>query len=203
MIDAHIFPAVAAYVGALPDGLDSHPTCQAKASLYRALLDFAPLAPGDLAGLPPVLVDLARHPAPVSSWIPEVRSHAMMLAVYDRAFPDLEAFAEHAYASQRALFNGPLYAIAMRLASPNMLIKTAALRWRLFHRGMVFQPILRGSGEASVELEYPPAVYEPILLRALCEAIRAILELSTLSGAEVRIVRCGSTSASLAARWQP
>ena len=126
----------------------------------------------------------------------------MMLAVYDRGFPDLEAFAQHAYASQRALFEGPLYSIALRIASPELLIKTAALRWRLFHRGMSFTPVVDGEGHGRIKLDYPHGVYEPILLRALCEAIRVILELSTAKDAHVTVADFEPTAATLNARWQ-
>jgi len=202
MLDADYYPALAAYLEGLPDGIDSHPTCRAKASLYRAVLDAGPLTDDDKQRLPKPLVELLDHPVPVSSWIAEVHSHAMMLAVYDRSFSDLESFAKHAYDSQRKLFEGPLYSIALRIASPELLIKTAALRWKLFHRGMTFVPIVDGDGCGRVKLDYPHGVYEPILLRALGEAIRAILELSTAKQAQVDVADCEPTHATLSVRWQ-
>lgn len=202
MLDADYYPTLAAYLEGLPDGIDSHPGCVAKASLYRAVLDVKPLSSDDKKRLPKPLVELLDHPVPVSSWIPEVHSHAMMLAIYDRAFTDIEAFAKHAYESQRALFTGPLYSIALRIASPELLIKTAAVRWKLFHRGMTFKPVADGNGFGRVKLEYPLGVYEPILLRALCEAIRAILELSTAKDATVEVADCQPTHATLTVQWQ-
>lgn len=202
MIDADHFPTLAAYLEGLPDGIDSHPECQAKASLYRTALDTAPLPDADIPRLPPPLVALLEHPAPVSSWIPEVHNHALLIAIYDRVFADLEAFAKHSYASQRALFEGPLYSIAFRLASPELLIKTAALRWKMFHRGITFKPITDGPGHGRVRLDYPPGMYDRVLLRTLCEAIRAILDLSTAKDAEVETASCDRTTATLSCRWQ-
>ena len=68
------FPALEEYIAGLPDGLASHPQCQAKASLYRSLIDTKGLEPDDVDALPPDLRSLVIHPVPISSWIPEVHS---------------------------------------------------------------------------------------------------------------------------------
>jgi len=201
VLDTDHYPTLAAYLDGLPDGIDSHPACQAKASLHRSALETAPLPVEDIARLPNALIELLEHPVPVSSWIPEVHNHALLLAIYDRVFVDIEAFARHAYSTQRALFEGPLYAIAFRIASPELLIKTAGLRWRMFHRGITFKPVMDGKGHGRVQLDFPAGIYHPVLLRSLCEALRATLELATAKDAQVETARCGSTTATLSCRW--
>ncbi|MBL4688653.1 MAG: hypothetical protein JKY37_28960 [Nannocystaceae bacterium] len=197
------FPTTAAYIAALPDGLESHPDCRAKASLYRTVVDGSALSTADAAELPQVLRTLVVEPALVSSWISEVHSHALMLAVYDRQFGDIEAFAQHAYLRQRELFAGPLYAVAFKLVSPALLIKTAALRWRLFHRGgMSFRSQDITADQARVRLEYPEGVYEPVLRRALCEALRAALDLSTGGGARVEVQDASARHTIFKVRWR-
>ena len=103
------------------------------------MVDATPLDPDDVEALPEVLRSLIQHPLPVSSWIPEAHSHGVMLAVYDSKFGDPEVFEQWAYDRQRELFSSPLYGVAMKLVSPKLLLKTATLRWRLFHRGVTFK----------------------------------------------------------------
>ncbi len=197
------FPALSEYIEGLPEGLSSHPECKSKASIYRALLEGSPLSDEAIASLPDVLQPLAIKPAPVSSWVPEVHSHALMLAVYDRNFSGLSAFAKHAYDRQRAMLEGPLYAFAFRLAGPMLLVKTAALRWRLFHRGMRVAVVDPGDGRGKFRLDYPVGIYEPILLRTLAEALRAAMDMCSGGGAVVDIGEASPTHAVLDFLWRP
>lgn len=200
--DGHkAYPTVSRYFEGLDDGLNSYPDCQAKASLYRALLQERPLSGDAVADLPAPLRTLVQEPAPVSSWIPEVHSHALMLAVYERRFETLEEFAQHAYDRQRSLFEGPLYAIALKVVTPQLLIKTAALRWRMFHRGMSFRAQELQRNRGFIVVEHPNGVYEAVIRRALCEAIRAVLELSTRRPATVTVAESSPRHAKLSVQW--
>ena len=194
-------PVMGAYLDGLPRGIDSHPELKAKASLYRSIVDVKPLSGAVIDALPEPLRRLVRDPAPVSQWIPEVHSHALMLAVYDQHFDSLEAFERFAYQRQRALFTGPLYAIALELATPGMLLKTATLRWRLFHRGVKLRLVERWSGGGSVRLEHPPGVYEDHSRAGLRQGLKAALDLATHDSAEVDVTEATPSHALFVARW--
>ncbi|MEM6996418.1 MAG: hypothetical protein AAF721_38290 [Myxococcota bacterium] len=196
------FPAMNAFIAGLPDGLASHPQCSAKATLYRTLSETMPLQPDELAAMPAPLRELIERPAPVSSWIPEVYSHAIMLSIYDRRFTNLASFADHAYKHQRRLFEGPLYAVAFRIITPALVVKTSALRWRMFHRGMKFIPNELSPGHGQVRLEYPHGVYEAVLRRALCEALRAALDMTNGGGNTVLELEASRTHAVLDVHWR-
>jgi hypothetical protein len=191
-VDAARLPATAAYLAALPAGLASHPECQAKASLYRAFV-------GERAppGLPEVLLDLVLHPRPVTAWIPEVYSHALLLAHYDMDGHDHESFARFTYDSQRALWNSKLYAFLMKLVSPARLITQAGSRWSQFHRGSDLSAEERGPGRGELILRHPPSLYDEISLIGLTEGLRAVLDVSRVRS-QLQLVE----RTDLGARWR-
>ena len=172
-VDATLLPATAAYLAALPAGLASHPDCHAKASLYRAFI-------GERAppGLPDVLVDLMQHPRPVTAWIPEVHSHALLLAHYDMLGHDHASFARFTYDSQRELWQSKLYGFLMKLVSPARLITSAGKRWAQFHRGSSLDARELGACEGELVLRHPSCLYDEISLIGLTEGLRAVLDVS-------------------------
>ena len=200
--DPSKFPVLARYVEALPQGLASYPEDRAKASLCGGMIDAFPIRTDDIPALPAELRYLVESPVPVSSWIPEVHSHAILLAIYDRHFETPDAFAAQAYAMQKALFSGPLYAIALKIVSPTRLLKTAAARWRMFHRGATFVITELAANHVMVRIEHPPFVYEPMSRRGMCEGLRAVLDLSTGGGASVEMIETKSDFMTLCARWR-
>ena len=137
-------PQLRAYLERLPDGLASYPGCLAKASLYRSIIEELPL---DDTRLPEPLQDLLRRPRAVSEWIPEVHSHAVLLAQYDQRFTALPEFAAHCYAAQRRLWDSKIYAFMMRLMSPVRLLASTSQRWGQFHRGT--ELVAERSGEGA------------------------------------------------------
>ena len=172
-VDAALLPATAAYLAALPAGLASHPECQAKASLYRTFI-------GERVppGLPDALLDLMQHPRPVTAWIPEVHSHALLLAHYDMLGHDHQSFARFTYDTQRELWNSKLYKFLMKLVSPARLITGAGQRWAQFHRGSELSANELGPTEGELLLRHPPKLYDEISLIGLTEGLRAVLDVS-------------------------
>ncbi|MGH1341660.1 MAG: hypothetical protein ACRBN8_08930 [Nannocystales bacterium] len=195
------FPALTEYLASVPHGLDSYPDYWAKASLYRGMLEGRPLVEPMLTDLPLELQALVEHPVPVSSWMPEVHSHALMLAIYDTHFGDLDRFVAWAYDQQRALFTGPLYSVAMRLVSPGLLFKTAAVRFRMFHRGASLAVVERRGNGGIAKLEYPPCLYDSISRAGLCAGLRAALDLTVSGQSSIEVIEAGDDYALLSARW--
>lgn len=168
-------PHLRAYLERLPDGLASYPECRAKASLYRSVIE----SPGiDAEALPEALRDLVRRPRPVTEWIPEVQSHAVLIAQYEQHFGDLSRFVEHCYAVQRQLWDSKLYAFMMRLVSPARLLASTSQRWGQFHRGTELVADRTGERTAILQLRTPPHIYDEITLAGLTEGLRAVIDSS-------------------------
>ncbi len=187
-LDADAFPALAAYVASLPDGLNSYPHCQSKAALYRSLLADRPLAEADLAALPADLRRLVQAPKTVASWIPEVHSHALMLAVYDRRFDSLAAFEQYSFLVQRQLFASRIYAILMKAATPSLLLRGVSLRWKAFHKGSRLVAEAVRSHSAVVRLDQPAGVWDHVVGVALGAALRATADLMDVTNVQAEIV---------------
>jgi len=199
--DDEQFPALTEYLASVPNGLDGYPECLAKGSLYRTMIADRPLVDPALAKLPTPLRALVEHPAPVSSWVPEVHSHALMLAVYDVHFGDVKRFTTWAYAQQRALFTGPLYSVAMRMVSPSLLFKTATIRFGMFHRGARLVVVERRDAGGTARLEHPPGLYDSISRAGLCAGLTAALDLTIAGRASVEVTEAGDDYALLNADW--
>lgn len=177
-------PHLSAYLAKLPDGLDSYPEAKTKASLHRGLIEQRPIADG--AGLPTRLQDMLANPIPVSSWIPSVHHHAMVLASRDLSCEDDEDFREFCRMRQRVLFGGRLYRVMLAITSPSTLLRTASLRWTSFHRGSSFELEELTKTGARISIQHPPMLLDGLLADALVEGLSAILVLSGAVGVNLR-----------------
>ncbi len=180
-------PTSARYIEALPEGLDSYPEIETKASLVRSTLEGRPLPRARLQDLPATLRKLAESPPPVSAWIPEVHSHALLLAVYDASCKSLEDFERYCYLRQRRLFDGPLYQVVLKMVSPKFLRRTARYRWGALHRGTKFEIERVDASGATVLIRHPPNLWNRPLRVALAAGIRASLDLSGAQGTSINI----------------
>ncbi len=170
-------PHLAEYIASLPQGLDSYPQARAKASLYRSTIATWPSPASEVSGLPAPLRRLAEYPRPVSSWIPEAHSAALVLATRDLACTDDADFLDFCYQQQRTLFSGRLYAVLLKMTSPSTLLRTAAFRWRSLHRGSSLIVDHASTTGASVHVEQQPHVWNRLLGLAFVEGLRAVLDL--------------------------
>lgn len=191
-------PALRAYLDRLPEGLDSYPECRAKASLYRSILETLPI---DDTRLPEALRDLLRRPRPVTDWIPEVHSHAVLISQYDQHFRELPSFVAHCYAAQRELWASKIYAFMMRFVSPVRLVTSASQRWGQFHRGSELAAERSGERSAILRLTVPPHIYDEVALVGLTEGLRAVID-SSGTTSEFALVEADATGARWAVRWE-
>lgn len=190
-------PRLRAYLEGLPDGLGSYPECRAKASLYRSVIEASPL---DAAQVPEGLRDLLRRPRPVTDWIPEVHSHAILIAQCDQRFVDLPGFAKHCYDVQRALWASKIYAFMMRFVSPVRLLASTSQRWGQFHRGSELVSTRVGEDSAELRLIAPPRVYDEITMIGLTEGIRALLDCGS-TPSELTLLERDATGGRWSVRW--
>ncbi|MCR9160140.1 MAG: hypothetical protein ACE37F_37550 [Nannocystaceae bacterium] len=193
-------PSLAGYLDALPDGIDSHPDARAKATLYRSVIDSDTIAAADI--LPGPLQRLVETPPPVTAWIPEVHSHAMIKVVRDLRFDSDEDFIRFTYERQRTLFDGRLYRIMLALASPSMLLRTAALRWRTFHRGSTFTVEEASGTETRVRVDYAAGLWDRLLADALAAGLQAALDLSGALDATLHISDLEPTMLRIHGTWR-
>lgn len=175
------------YFRGLPDGWDSFPEFRAKASLIRTALEVRP-APTSLEAIPEPLRAYFEAPPLPSAWIPEVHYLAFGVAVDDvEGFSD-EDFDAYWYEISKKLVQSPLYAGLLGLLTPGVLLRTAALRWSAFHRGIQLRTSKRG-GALRLELSYPTGLVPELCARGYKAVFAAVTDTSRSSGEIVQVDR--------------
>lgn len=190
-----------AYLDALPQGVGSYPTYVQKASIYRQFLDLTPMA-GVTEVLPEAVRHLVTDPAPVSAWIPEVHLTALYLATLDVRYADETAYVEHWGEVNRALLQGRLYRLLMRVASPSIVIRGAVSRWRSFHRGVALHLDRVSRGNVVVRMTCPPGLIPAVLAPSYALAFQAALEVAGADEAVVRVEARTDTEIRFTGRWR-
>lgn len=198
-------PSVAEYFELLPLGLDSHPDCVVKASVYRNALESRPLNEV-VTELPDALVQLVREPPPVSVWVPEAHANAIMIAIRDRHFEagpaGLDAFQEWAHERNQRLLTRPLYRALFLLLSPERLLSGLERRWSAFRRGTSLHVLEAGRGHAAVSLRYPTNLYDEVALAGLTGAFRAAAEAAGAHAIKVELAERTPRQARWVAGWR-
>jgi len=189
---------VSRYLGGLPRGLDSHPSCLAKGSVFRAMVEGAGLAPDRLPA--PLRRYLEDPPIP-SEWLPEVHLAALLLCAADQLDLDDAAFFTWARARNRGLFEGPLYRALMALVPPARLARFAPMRWAAFHRGTALELGRVADDGLRASLGFPAGLFDATVLVAYRAAFAAALESSGARGVEVEPEEVTSTAARYRVRW--
>lgn len=196
------YPSVESYLAELPRGLGSYPQCVAKASVLGDALESRPLHP-PAGALPPEILTLVRDPPPVSSWVPETHSNAVLLAILDEHFGAHETaqFDDWVYVRNRRLFRRPLYRILFAVVSPERLLVGAERRWEAFHKGTKLSVRVTDESSATMELHSPPHLFPATAARGIVQAVRAALEAAGAKEVQVELVRRAPTRLDYAARW--
>jgi hypothetical protein len=200
-LDRDRFPRMAAYLDALPKGIDSYPDAQAKGSIFRTLLTSRPLA---LAGLPQTslpepIAALARELPLPNEWIPEVWLMCVSLGIADAYELEDEEYLSWVYETNRDLFRGA-YRLLMSLASPELLLRGATLRWMYFHRGTELLTEPAGPGQGNLILSFPHRLFAGLALRHFTAVFGAPLKLC-VAHALVELERVGDEQAVFRCRW--
>ncbi len=180
---------VADYIRSLPDGLDSFPQYRAKASMVRLALENRALPRDVIEGLPDPLRGLAANPPLSSAWIPEVHYCGLSLAIADAHELSGEGFGDFWYAVSKSLAASQLYAGLLAYLPPRILLRSAALRWSAFHRGIGLTARSRGP-ELLLSLTFPPALLPSTCVEAYARVFSAIVDTSN-AGACVSLVERG------------
>jgi hypothetical protein len=190
------------YLERLPDGIDSHPHCVAKASLLSHALRSRPIAPPP-GSLPEAVHRLIEQPPPVSAWVPEVPFNAAVLAIYDEVFggEDLRGFEDWVCDFNRALFANPLYRVLFALVSPARLVSLAASRWSAFHRGSSLVRLEHRADFSRLRLGFPSRLFGHVMLVGFTAGVRAAAMVAGARAATGKLETATDTFAEYSVRW--
>lgn len=185
--DASRLPRLREYIDQLPDGLEAHFECKAKASVVRKVYEFSNLP---LGGLPAPLQTLLDEPPPLSAWVPQCHALALILAMVEArelAPKDEGAWVREAAA---ALFASPLYKILMWAGTPRLIFKSAKIRWSAFFRGSALESTVE-ERIGTVVLGAPRYLFNEDLAYIFEQVIWAALNYSKDEGSGASLVLTG------------
>lgn len=166
------------YLGSLPAGLDSYPTCVQKGSVVRTFLAGGP----ELRALPEPLRVLASEKPLATSWVPEVHANALYLALADQHFPRESDFIAYCSRRNADLLRSPMYRALLVIGSPTVMLQTMRVAWPLFHKGGVTLAFVdKGPGQARIRMAFPPYVVPELIARGIQTSFSVIAEAMLLS----------------------
>ncbi len=189
----------------MPLGIDSHPHCKVKASVYRNALDSRGLD-DVLTVLPDEARELVEHPPPVSAWVPEVPAMVVMIAIRDVHFEagdaGIKAYAEWTRERNLKLLTRPLYRALFLVLSPQRLLQGVQRRWRVFRQGTEIETTQSGPNSAAVRVRFPAHLYDKVALSGMRAAMLAALEAAGARKLKLEIVSIGDREARYEASWR-
>jgi hypothetical protein len=198
------FPHLDAYVARLPNGFDSYPQAELKASvLHNFFGDDKKLLSHHASKLPaPVRALIEKLPAE-SAWVRECHATGLFMALIDAELHGEDAFIDFAYRKNKKLLDSIAYRILFRVLRPRTVVNGAVSRWDVFHRGGVTLELVDVADDAaSIRLRYPAHLVPPVMARAYTTAFRAAIELAGAKGCSVDLVASDDASATFVARWR-
>ena len=166
--------------------------------MLRLALEHRPLPQAVVEGLPDPLHALVFSPPPASFWVPEVQYCGFSLAIADAYDMSSAEFGEFWYAVSKSLTTSPLYAGLLTYLPPRILLRSAALRWSAFHRGIGLTVRARGP-ELLLTLTFPPTLLPTLCVEAYTHAFSAIVD-TTNAGARMSLLERGDDHAVYAMR---
>ena len=193
VLDRVRYPRLAAYLDGLPEGLDSYPECQSKATLLVSAFDGVD-ASELLDGLPDRLTSLVREPPAAGIWVPAVWSDAMFHASCDRFFPTVEAVQAWTYERTVRISKHPIYRRLLTVPGPRMLIKIGTKAHGLIQRGTEIETALDRRG-AELTMRFPPRLHVGLNLSANVALWRGCVEITGGQNVRCDMVSCSDTEA--------
>jgi hypothetical protein len=192
-------PRVAEYLAPLPAGVASHPQCVAKAALLRRALERRPLSRDHVLALPSALRELVACPPLDGESVPDVWLAGVLLAIADAYEMKDEEYLDWIRDLNSSMFN-TLFRILMKVVSPEHLLRGAAERWKVFHRGSSLAIAELTRGRCVVQLNFPHLLFHGLALRQFAPVFEAAIQMCDPLG-RVELGAFDATQAFFIARW--
>lgn len=180
------------YLGSLPDGPRSFPSCVVKGNVLDETLNWLAEVEG---AVDPVLEPWLREARPLGrtrEWVPEALLNAVSLSVIDAGYPSDESWVYDVHRRQLEAYRTPLYRALLLLLSPTLLTMGASDRWKAYRKGSSlvvdkWQKTPEGRF-ATATLTYPPGLHTEVLLLGLGQALLAAVDACGARGSRLEMV---------------
>ncbi len=178
--DPSPWPHVASYLAQLPEGFDSYPDCLVHIDTFSLVRERYPSLV-TLPGLPNSVVQVLTG-SYQGDWLPEVHGNVIFLLLRDTQFKDDASFLAWAGDSAAQVFQKPWLRAVMAVMSPTLIILNIGKRWQTLHKGSTLTSVkAEKNGHqmgAAGALDYPPNLFDELLLRRIGKAFESVLAAS-------------------------
>lgn len=184
--DPDALARTAAYVAALPGGLDAYPRCRVRTAVTREITEQFPSVL-DHPGIDSGTRTLLRQSIDQGEWMSDAQGMVVRLLVRDVVFQTDDEYNRWYFDVAARLFAKPFYRVLMYVVSPTLVMLGAEKRWGTFREGSSLTArIDRNVG--NVELRFPAHLYPELILRGFGEAFRASLAAARARNPKVELV---------------
>lgn len=195
---------VDAYLSGLPHGVDSFPEARIKGAMVRSLADDLRTRLGRGERLHPLAQAMLDAPPPASSWVPDVKLHALYLAAEETCFSGMggeAAFEQWIFSRTRDSLRGPLFGVLFAVLSPELVLRGLPYRWAAFHRGTSLEVLSTERSSARLRFSAAAGLMPPVAFRALRAVVRAAGVAAGASAVGATLEHVSPTTTDLVVRW--
>lgn len=183
------------YLAGLPRGLDSHPDCLVDGGLVKLALLRAPVEHALVASFDEL------HRTGRGRWIPEAHGRAIMAAIADAHFDDLDAYARFVRELIRARMASGFIGFLLPKATSARAPEAAPRVWRALHRGTMLETHDPGPGATTVALWHPPGLIDALGRIELEQTVHEAMGRAGAHLVETQILDVTSECVRVRARW--
>lgn len=199
-LDAGQYPSAAAYLRALPGGLDAYPEAQCVTDVVLTLFEDFP-ALRDMDSASPRITELLRKPYKSGNWMLEAEANTILLMARDTHFRGDAAYLAWSEEMVRKVYDRPLYRVLMRILSPTLMVMGAQKRWSAFRRGTQFSVEKRGDRAYTLLLGFPQDLFNQLHLDAFGISFRVALEFAGAKDVQVPLTDSSRESGTFGLSW--
>jgi hypothetical protein len=200
VFDPDSLPLTAAYVRALPHGLDSYPKCRVRTAVTQMVIERFPQAL-DHSGVDRAFAQRLRTAVSQGEWMPETLGTTLRILTRDTVFASDDEYDEWNFQIAGELFARPFYRVLMYVVSPTLVMLGAQRRWSAFREGTTLAAKPHASG-GEVVLTFPPHLYTPLVVAGFGQAFRASLVAARARGVTVALEDVQPDRARWSVTWE-
>jgi len=199
VLDPDSLPLSAAYVAALPQGLDSYPRCRVRATVTRLTVERFPQLL-DHPGIGSAFRERLQGALAAGEWMSEAVGTAVRILTREVVFENDAQYFAWTFDIASEIFKRPVYKVLMYVVSPALVMLGATRRWNTFREGTKLVANVHGSA-GDIVLNFPPRLYTPLVLEGFGHAFRASLVAARARNVRLALEDVQPESARWSAVW--
>ena len=197
--DPQALPNTAAYVAALPDGLDAYPKCRVRTAVTRVVAQRFPQI-FQHSGIDPLVARRLLDAIGGGEWMSDAQGVTVRLLVRDVVMKSEAEYDRWSFDIAGEIFARPVYRFLMYVVSPTLVALGATKRWAAFREGTFLTSRVEKKG-GEIELRFPPHLYPELALRGFGEAFRASLAAARARNASVKLIETSAERGRWTMAW--